>query len=144
MITFKRVKKANKKILTAVNYLLPQLSSTTKSLSWRQFQEMVGDKNSVFTGVWDNGNMIGMGFVVFILTPVGLRARLEDMVIDEKYRGRGLGSTLTRRLIAEAKRRKARWLDFTSHKSRVATNRFYRKFGFKLRDTNVYRLSLQR
>lgn len=142
MTTFKRVKRADKKILAAVNNLLPQLSSTATSLSKRQFREMVTDKNNVFVGVWDKGNMIGMGLVVFILTPVGLRARLEDMVIDEKYRGKGLGGVLTRRLIRETKKRKARWIEFTSHRSRVATNRFYKKFGFKPRDTNVYRLSL--
>lgn len=142
MVTFKRVKKANKKTLAAINYLLPQLSSTAKSLSGRQFQEMVRDKNNFFMGVWDKEKMIGMGFIVFILTPVGLRARLEDMVVDEKYRGKGLGGTLIRRLIAEAKKRKARWIEFTSRKDRIATNRFYKKFGFKLRDTNIYRLSL--
>lgn len=142
MITLKRVKRADKKILAVVNRLLPQLSRTAKSLSWRQFREMVTDKNNFFVGVWDGRNMIGMGLVVFILTPVGLRARLEDMVIDEKYRGKGLGSILTRQLISEAKKRKARWIEFTSRKDRVATNNFYKKFGFKPRDTNVYRLSL--
>jgi ribosomal protein S18 acetylase RimI-like enzyme len=64
------------------------------------------------------------------------------MVIDGKYRGQGLGGKLTRLLISEAKKRKARWIEFTSRKDRTATNRFYQKFGFKPRDTNVYRLSL--
>ena len=142
MISFKQVKKPDQKILSAVNHLIPQLSSTAKSLSRRQFREMVKDQDTFFIGVWDKGNLVGMGFVVFILTPVGLRARLEDMVIDEKYRGQGLGSKLTRILISEAKRRKARWIEFTSRKDRVATNNFYKKFGFRPRDTNVYRLSL--
>ena len=89
----------------------------------------------------DGKKIVGMGLTVFIQTPVGLRARLEDMVIDEGYRGKGLGGMLTRRLISEAKKKKARWIEFTSRKGRVATNRFYRKFGFKPRNTNVYRLS---
>jgi len=142
MISLKQVKKPDQKILSDVNRLIPQLSSTAKSLSKRQFREMTKGQNTFFIGVWDKGSLVGMGFTVFILTPIGLRARLEDMVIDEKYRGRGIGSILTRRLISEAKKRKARWIEFTSRKDRVATNNFYKKFGFKPRDTNVYRLSL--
>lgn len=142
MTTLKQVKKYDKKILVAVNNLLPQLTPEPVRLSPRQFREILHDKNIFFMGVWDKRNLVGMGFIVFMLTPRAFRARLEDMVIDEKYRGKGLGSVLTRRLISEAKKRKARWIEFTSRKDRVATNRFYKKFGFKPRDTNVYRLSL--
>ena len=134
-----------KSFLTDINILLPQLSSSAKKLPFRDLKKMVRDKNTVFLVFKDGRKVIGMGLLCFLLTPVGLRVRIEDMVVDKDYRGRGLGSKLTTRLIQEAKKKNARWIEFTSRKDRVATNRFYQKFGFKPRDeTNVYRLSFEK
>lgn len=140
MIKLLRLKNGDKNSWEDVNRLIPQLSSSARKLSFRDFRKITRDINVLFFVFRDGGKIIGMGFLVFLLTPVGLRARIEDMVIDENYRGKGLGIVLTRRLIAEAKKRQARWVEFTSRKDRVATNRFYQKFGFKPRDINVYRL----
>lgn len=136
-----RLKLADKNSLGAVNRLLPQLSSAAEKLSMRQLVKITKDKNSVLVGVWDGKDMIGMGLVVFIFTPRGLRARMEDVVVEERYRGRGVGKKLTNRLIEIARARKAMWLEFTSRIERQETNRFYQRLGFKKRDTNVYRLS---
>lgn len=143
MIRLIQLKTANRRILVVVNRLIPQLSSTAKKLPMRQLVKMVRDKNNIFIGVQDGENMIGMGLIVFVLTPVGLRARMEDVVVDEKYRGRGIGKKLIKRLILIARARKIRWLEFTSRTDRIETNQFYRRLGFKKRDTNVYRLTLK-
>lgn len=144
MIKLSRLKNAAKNSWEDVNRLIPQLSSSARKLLFRDFRKIAHDKNVLFFVFRDGGKIIGMGLLVFLLTPVGLRARIEDMAIGEKYRGKGLGTILTRRLIAEAKKRKARWVEFTSRRDRVATNRFYQKFGFKPRDTNIYRLSFEK
>lgn len=144
MIKLSKLKDADKNSWEDINRLIPQLSSSARKLSFRDFGKMAHDKNVLFFVFRDGGRIIGMGLLVFLLTPVGLRARMEDMAIDEKYRGKGLGTALTRRLVAEAKKRKARWVEFTSRRNRIATNRFYQKFGFRPRDTNVYRLSFEK
>lgn len=144
MIKLSMLKSGTKNSWDDINFLIPQLSLSAGKLSFRDFSKIIREKNTLFFVFRDGGKIIGMGLLVFILTPVGLRARIEDMVVDEKYRGRGLGTVLTRRLVLEAKKRKARWVEFTSRKDRVTTNRFYKKFGFKPRGTNVYRLTLGR
>lgn len=83
-----------------------------------------------------------MGEVVVVHTLTGTRARIEDVVVEERYRRRGLGEKLVRRLIQEARSRKAKVVELTSRPSRVAANSLYRRLGFRKRNTNVYRLIL--
>ncbi len=137
-----RLKIADRKIWRDINKLLPQLSPTAKPLSWINFRRMVKDPNTLLLVAEERKKIVGMGTIVFILTPVGLRARMEDIVVDEKYRGRGIGKTITDRILETARQKKARWLEFTSRTERKVTNRFYENLGFKKRDTNVYRLLL--
>jgi ribosomal protein S18 acetylase RimI-like enzyme len=80
--------------------------------------------------------------LVLYRIPTGLRARVEDVVVDESARGRGVGEALTREAIRLARESGARHVELTSHPSREAANRLYRRLGFELRETNVFRLPL--
>ncbi len=81
-----------------------------------------------------------MTLVVFRI-PTGVRAWIEDVVVDEAARGRGVGEALNRAALELAERRGARSVDLTSRPSREAANRLYRKLGFVERETNVYRFA---
>ena len=76
--------------------------------------------------------------VVFPL-PSGLRARIEDVVVDQDARGHGVATALTLAALDLARQQGARSVDLTSRPSRVAANRLYQRLGFQLRDSNVYR-----
>jgi ribosomal protein S18 acetylase RimI-like enzyme len=71
--------------------------------------------------------------------PTGLRAWIEDVVVDEATRGQGVGAALTDAAILLADQHGARTVDLTSRPSREAANRLYQRLGFALRETNVYR-----
>jgi ribosomal protein S18 acetylase RimI-like enzyme len=71
--------------------------------------------------------------------PTGLRAWIEDVVVDEDARGRGVGAALNQVAIALADELGARTIDLTSRPSREAANRLYQRLGFVARETNVYR-----
>ena len=73
--------------------------------------------------------------------PTGMRAWIEDVVVDELARGKGVGEALSREAIRAALDAGARTIDLTSHPTREAANRLYRRIGFVLRDTNAYRFS---
>ena len=75
--------------------------------------------------------------------PNGLRAWIEDVVVAESGRRRGVGEALTRAAIRRAEEVGARTVDLTSRASREAANRLYLRVGFKQRDTNVYRYTLE-
>ncbi len=85
-----------------------------------------------------------VGAMILVLFPLasGLRAWIEDVVVDESARGRGIGAALNRRAIEIAQRAGARTVDLTSRPDREAANRLYARLGFSQRSTNVYRLDL--
>jgi ribosomal protein S18 acetylase RimI-like enzyme len=73
--------------------------------------------------------------------PTGVRAWIEDVVVDEDVRGGGVGALLVRRALDLAFESGARTVDLTSRPSREAANRLYQRLGFELRETNVYRFT---
>jgi len=85
--------------------------------------------------------IVGTLTLVVFRIPTGLRAWIEDVVVDESARGRGVGEALTMAAIGLAAGAGARTVDLTSRPTREAANRLYRRLGFELRETNVYRYS---
>jgi ribosomal protein S18 acetylase RimI-like enzyme len=76
-------------------------------------------------------------------TPTGLRAWIEDVVVDDAGRGRGVGTALTEAMLDRARELGCRTVDLTSRPSREAANRLYQRAGFVARETNVYRYDLR-
>jgi ribosomal protein S18 acetylase RimI-like enzyme len=83
--------------------------------------------------------IVGMLTLVVFRIPTGVRAWIEDVVVDEDARGRGVGAALNRAAIRLANELGARTVDLTSRPSREAANRLYQRLGFAPRETNVYR-----
>ena len=90
----------------------------------------------------NDGAIVGTLTLVVFPIPSGLRAWIEDVVVDEGARGLGAGVALTEAAIAESKRRGAKSIDLTSRPSREVANAMYVKLGFIQRETNVYRFDL--
>ena len=85
------------------------------------------------------GPIVGMLTLVTFRLPTGVRAWIEDVVVDSGSRGQGVGEALTQAAIELATARGAQTVDLTSRPSREAANRLYRRMGFEPRETNVYR-----
>jgi ribosomal protein S18 acetylase RimI-like enzyme len=88
------------------------------------------------------GAIVGSMTLVLFRIPTGMRAWIEDVVVDAEARGAGVGAALNRRALQIAADRGARTVDLTSRPSREAANRLYRRLGFEPRSTNVYRRAL--
>ena len=73
----------------------------------------------------------------------GTKVWIEDVVVDESQRGKGIGKELTLFAIGFAKSLGAESVELTSRPSRIAANSLYKKLGFVLRETNVYRYTLK-
>lgn len=119
--------------------LLPQLSSSGKLPSRAHMEEMITSPATQLLLARSDGKIIGMLMLVLFRIPTGLRAWIEDVVVDGDARGKGAGEALTRAAVASAIERGARTVDLTSRPSREAANRLYQRCGFKLRETNFYR-----
>ena len=92
--------------------------------------------------VAETSEIIGSLTLVLFRIPTGLRARIEDVVVDESARGAGVGKALNLAAMERAAAEGARSVDLTSSPAREAANELYLSLGFKQRDTNVYRFEL--
>jgi len=142
MIVVKELTKANPKALEDINNLVYQLSERLPKCSMDLLTKIVADKNTELWVARDGEDIVGMGTLIVALLPEGERAQIEDIVVDEKYRGKGLGEELSRKLIARAKDRKIPSITLSSRTERTAANKLYQKLGFVQWPTNVYKLKL--
>ncbi|WP_052314598.1 GNAT family N-acetyltransferase [Nocardia thailandica] len=74
--------------------------------------------------------------------PTGTRARIEDVVVDESARGKGVAFELTNIAVELARQAGARTVDLTSRPSRESANRLYGRAGFTARDSLTCRQTL--
>ncbi|MGO8862405.1 MAG: GNAT family N-acetyltransferase [Acidimicrobiales bacterium] len=140
----------------AVAALVPQLSSSAPAPTLDQIRRIIEDPATTLllatsapsdAGEVPNdegadpmaGRVVGMLTLAIFLVPTGLRAWIEDVVVDERLRGAGVASALIRAAVDYAEQQGARTIDLTSRPQREAANRLYMRLGFERRDTNVYR-----
>ena len=138
-VTIEVADRATQEVLDGLNRILPQLSSSAPPLTLVQLDEICVN-DTVFIAR-DNGVIVGSLTLVIFRLPTGLRAWIEDVVVDEAARGKGAGEKLNKAAIKATFDSGARTLDLTSRPSREAANRLYQKLGFKARETNVYRFA---
>ena len=123
--------------------LTPQLSSSNPPPSRAELAEIVGSPATVlFVAREADGPILGSLTLALFRIPTGLRAWIEDVVVDETARGKGVGAALNEAALDHARAVGARTVDLTSRPSRDAANRLYQRLGFVERATNVYRFDL--
>ena len=120
--------------------LVPQLSRTAPAPTRIELEEIAVTQTLLVAR--DDDAVLGALTLVLYRIPTGLRARIEDVVVDASARGRGVGEALTREAVERARETGARHVELTSNPSREAANRLYQRLGFERRETNVYRLEL--
>src|ERR1700742_1168044 len=129
--------------LTAVNRLIPQLSRSAPPLTGDALKQIVSWDGNHLLIARDGDRVVGMLTLVTFPIPTGLRAWIEDVVVDESVRGQGVGAALTEAAVQRAQAVGARTVDLTSRPTRQAANRLYERLGFELRETNAYRYATQ-
>jgi ribosomal protein S18 acetylase RimI-like enzyme len=129
-------------LVDAFAYLIPQLSSSNPPPSREHLTEMVQSPATLVLIARVDGRIAGSLTLAMFRIPTGLRAWIEDVVVDGDARGNGVGEALNLRAIEEARKRGAVTVDLTSRPSREAANKLYQRLGFVARDTNVYRFTL--
>jgi len=127
-------------LVDALARLLPQLSSAPPPDA-AALSTMLSGGSTMFVARVD-GRIVGSLTLVLYRIPTGLKAWIEDVVVDESARGHGVGEALSRAALDEARRVGAKAVSLTSRPSREAANRLYQRIGFVARDTNVYRYDL--
>lgn len=125
----------------AMDRLVPQLSKSNPPPTNDALQEMIDSDASTLFMCRDDTGILGTLTLVLFRIPTGIRAWIEDVIVDEAARGKGVGRILNEAAIDHAFAEGAITVDLTSRPSREAANRLYARIGFAPRDTNVYRFS---
>ena len=126
--------------LQALSNLMPQLTSNPVIPSP---EDIISIIQSPTTSIWiarDNvEGIIAMLTLVIYHTPTGIHGWIEDVVVDEKHRNKGVGRALTNAALVFAQENDAKAVSLTSRPYRQAANKLYQDLGFKIIETNLYR-----
>lgn len=129
-----------------ISHLLSQLDTNAQPLTETDLRSIISSDATHLYGAYDKEQnaLIGMLTLVVYRIPYKKKGWVEDVVVDSSYRGQGIGTALMEWAIQEAKRLQLQVLDLTSRPKREQANQLYNSLGFEKRETNVYRLDLQK
>ncbi len=134
-------------MIDALGNLVPQLSSSAPPLTAEHVAAIVDSPATVlFVARRDEDRrLVGTLTLALFRIPTGLRAWIEDVIVDESARGGEhprVAELLTTAALDRARDVGARTVDLTSAPRRVAANKVYERMGFARRETNVWRYEL--
>jgi ribosomal protein S18 acetylase RimI-like enzyme len=143
-VTLSEVSVVDDELVRAFERLIPQLSSSNPPPTADQLRAIVQSPATQLLVARDDatGEIIGSLTLALFRIPTAMRAWIEDVVVDDAARGRGVGQALNRFALERARAAGATTVDLTSRPSREAANRLYQRLGFEPRETNVYRYDL--
>jgi len=124
----------------AMQRFLDQLTSNPMTLTEEMFKELLASSNSHLFFLMKDGQIAGMLTVGIYYSPTGGKAWIEDVVVDEVFRGQGLSKLLVAHAIEFTRSKHVPSLMLTSNPKRIAANKLYQAMGFNRKETNVYRM----
>lgn len=138
------VTRADDALLEAFQRLIPQLTNDNPPPTLDELAALVADASSTLLVARSSSQQIIAALSLTIYrVPTGVRAIIEDVIVDVSARGQGVGGALLQRAVEIAKEKGAAGISLTSNPLRVAANRLYVKMGFVKRETNTYQMKLK-
>ena len=146
MIKIYEITEMCQKVYDTFERLIPKLSSNAKIPTWEELEDLISSKAGIVRAAADDEDpeekILGTMTLVVFRIPTGVRAWVEDVVVDNEARCRGIGEKLIRASIARAEAEGAKTIDLTSRPTRVEAHRLYKRCGFEMRETCVFRRKL--
>ena len=144
MVSIRPVTEVTESLTDAYRALIPQLSSSSNPPTGEALQRIIeSDSAQILIAEDENGEIVGTMTLIIFQIPTGIRAWIEDVVVDSSVRGKGIGKKLNLAALELAKQAGAKTVDLTSRPARQEANQLYRSIGFAERETNVYRFSFE-
>lgn len=143
MFTIEEAHEVTLDLVAAFARLIPQLSSSSPPPGADELAEILAHPGTtLFVARDDDSTIVGTLTLVTFRIPTGVRAWIEDVVVDQAASGNHLGERLSQAALDKARQVGAKTVELTSRPSREAANHVYAKIGFEARETNVYRFTL--
>jgi len=141
VMNVEEVTEVTTELVEAFARLTRQLSQSAPPPTQEELKQIANSDATRLLVASVDGVIVGSLTLAVFHIPTGMRAWIEDVVVDESARKQGIGKALNQKALQLAKESGTRTVDLTSRPSREAANRLYQRLGFKLRETNVYRYS---
>jgi GNAT superfamily N-acetyltransferase len=128
----------------ALARLLSQLNAKLPVPTIKRLQRIIDDPAVTLLVAKEGDEIIGTSTVIVYSTPFWIKARLDEVVVDESARGKGIGEALVQACLEIGRERGAEVAELQSGRGpdRAAAHRLYERMGFKLRETDVFRIAL--
>lgn len=141
-LIFIEAKEVRTEYIDGINNLLGQLTSSPKDMNEALLRTIVeSDRTHLFLAYIGN-QMVGMATLAAYVIPTGTKAWVEDVVVDNNFRGMHIGKRLVNHVVEYTKKYSPCSLMLTSRPMRVAANKLYQSVGFEKRETNVYKIQV--
>ncbi len=142
MVRIRIADEVTPKLVDSYKKLIPQLSTSSLPPTEEELDQIIrSDASMILIAENNNNEIVGTMTLVLFHIPTGLRAWIEDVVVDSDHRGEGIGKKLNQEALQIAQKAGAKTVELTSRPARESANRLYQDLGFQKRETNVYRFS---
>lgn len=137
------IKESEARYIPVINELLFQLTSSEAHFTESDLKRIVESPNSRLFFVYLDNAIAGMLTLGSYFSPTGEKYWIEDVVVDNKFRGKSLGKKLVEHAIDYVRQQGKGTLMLTSNPARIAANMLYQSVGFQSKETNVYRMNVE-
>lgn len=139
-----QVTEATADVHAALARLLPQLNPTLTLPDMDRVRALMADPDVTLLFAKEGDEVVGTATVIVYTTPFWLKARIDEVVVDAGSRGKGVGEAIVGACLELAKRRGAQLVELQSGRGpqRAAAHRLYRRMGFEVRDSDIFRFTL--
>jgi GNAT superfamily N-acetyltransferase len=142
MVSVEAATAATRELEEVLARLLPQLNADLVVPDAKRVRVLIEDPAVTVLLARDGDDVVGTATVIVYTTPFWIKARIDEVVVDQAARGKGVGEALVKACLDVARKRGAQVAELQSGRQRDVANRLYRRMGFRLRDSNLYRMTL--
>ena len=138
------MREASPEVLTALARLLPQLNPTLEVPDMQRLERLLADPAATLLLAREGDEVLGTTTLIVYTTPFWIKARLDEVVVDQSARGKGVGEALVKAALRIGRKKGAQVAELQSGRgpNREAAHRLYARLGFKIRNSDVMRIEL--
>src|SRR6184192_421012 len=139
------VTEATTELHAALARLLPQLNGNLPVPDMERLARLIADPDVTLLVARDGEEIVGTTTVIVYTTSFWIKARLDEVVVDDSARGRGVGEALVKAALEIGRERGAQVAELQSGRgpNREAAHRLYERMGFQIRESDVFRIVLE-